>query len=998
MVAMVPRLLLRPSCCLLLVLFYFSPSGCIGDYDDFAGAVDVHKDQLADAGRSDKRGGDGTMEIFHPDLVQSDKSLLDLIAPLDANGSEVKDAGKDGNDGGDADATDHLDSGDGVDGQQVECGDGSCNPDEACESCPEDCGECPKCGDAKCVPTENCESCLGDCPCEDGDICWQQACCTVACEDKECGEDGCGGSCGECLDGFECAENQCLPIAQFGEACDDNADCSSGYCVEAWMGKVCTTTCIQECPGDGWHCSLVAKSCPDCLYICMPQFVHLCQPCKGNNDCGGELVETEDRCVDYGSFGQFCGGECYFDSDCPDEYVCQDIELEGEVLGQCVHESGLCACNELSVTKGLATACYTQNEYGICYGERFCAPTGLSDCDAKIPMAEQCNGVDDDCDLLVDEDLLGIGCQVANAFGTCQGYELCQDGEQTCDAPQAAAEACNGLDDDCDGKTDEVFADSDGDGLADCQEEDDDGDSFKDWEDNCDKLYNPDQKDFDSDSIGDLCDPDDDNDLSKDMDDCDPYDPDAYPGNQEKCDGTDNDCDGDRDEGYPDFDLDGWADCVDVDDDNDGTDDGFDNCPTVFNPEQLNSDGFPDGGDECDQDDDNDGILDSNDNCPTDYNPLQTDSDGDAVGNACQGDKDGDGIADDLDNCPVVFNPGQPDNDHDLMGDACDDDDDADGELDLTDCEPLDPSINHYAFEVCDGLDNNCDSQIDGTGAIGCQDYYLDQDGDDWGVSASKCQCGPDGLFTADNFGDCDDLDPTVSPGQKEDCSTGKDENCNGSDNDQDALQCIMYYEDQDGDSFGVSSSKCLCQPVGKFTAVVMGDCNDSTILVNPGYHEICDNSVDDDCDGMQNDPTAEGCTLYYYDGDGDGFGLTGDSLCLCEETGGYTALSGTDCNDTAFSVNPGAIEICGDGIDNNCDGTQNDEDAIGCVYWYADGDADGYGNPKDPKCLCAGFGKYTTNLLADCNDVIASINPGAAEVCGDLLDNDCDGDTDEDC
>jgi hypothetical protein len=455
----------------------------------------------------------------------------------------------------------------------------------------------------------------------------------------------------------------------------------------------------------------------------------------------------------------------------------------------------------------------------------------------------------------------------------------------------------------------------------------------------------------------------------------------------------DNDCDGTIDEGYEDHpDLDGLADCVDPDDDNDGVPDeaeeGGDNCPFLFNPDQLNTDEFPDGGDACDPDDDNDGIKDEKDNCPTDYNPLQTDTDKNGIGDACQGDKDGDGIADEEDNCPMIFNPDQLDTDGDKSGNACDDDDDGDNEVDITDCEPLNAAINHYALEVCDGIDNNCNSQIDETNTIGCKDFYLDQDGDDWGAGASKCQCGPVGQYTAENFGDCDDQNPKVNPGQKENCATAHDDNCNGSDNDQDAANCVPFYLDQDGDGFGNNMFKCMCQGIGKYTAAVPGDCDDNNVLLNPGQNEICDNFIDDDCDGDQNDPNAEGCKDYFFDADKDGFGLSEDALCLCIPFGNYTAIWDGDCADNAWSANPKGLEVCGDGLDNDCDGSQNDEDAAACVNFYADADGDGYGNPVDSKCLCSGFGKYTTKQLADCNDMVPSVNPGAGEICNNADDN----------
>ncbi|MDX1735249.1 MAG: thrombospondin type 3 repeat-containing protein [Halioglobus sp.] len=72
-----------------------------------------------------------------------------------------------------------------------------------------------------------------------------------------------------------------------------------------------------------------------------------------------------------------------------------------------------------------------------------------------------------------------------------------------------------------------------------------------------------------------------------------------------------------------------------IDSDADGVEDIADNCPTVPNPDQLNTDGAPDGGDACDDDDDNDGWQDLTDNCPLVPNPGQEDQDSDGVGDAC---------------------------------------------------------------------------------------------------------------------------------------------------------------------------------------------------------------------------------------------------------------------------------------------------------------------------------------------------------------------------
>jgi len=71
------------------------------------------------------------------------------------------------------------------------------------------------------------------------------------------------------------------------------------------------------------------------------------------------------------------------------------------------------------------------------------------------------------------------------------------------------------------------------------------------------------------------------------------------------------------------------------DSDGDGVYDSADNCPSIPNPDQLNTDGANDGGDACDDDDDNDGWEDFYDNCPVNANPDQSDVDGDGIGDVC---------------------------------------------------------------------------------------------------------------------------------------------------------------------------------------------------------------------------------------------------------------------------------------------------------------------------------------------------------------------------
>jgi hypothetical protein len=127
------------------------------------------------------------------------------------------------------------------------------------------------------------------------------------------------------------------------------------------------------------------------------------------------------------------------------------------------------------------------------------------------------------------------------------------------------------------------------------------------------------------------------------------------------------------------------------DQDGDGVGDTVDNCPSIRNGDQRNTDGLSDGGDACDADMDQDGFFNDGrapeDNCPPIANPDQTE-------NPCGEDQDRDGIATFRDNCFDVYNPDQLNNDARLQygdddGDACDPDDDGDGVFDDRDNCPL---------------------------------------------------------------------------------------------------------------------------------------------------------------------------------------------------------------------------------------------------------------------------------------------------------------------
>jgi hypothetical protein len=283
------------------------------------------------------------------------------------------------------------------------------------------------------------------------------------------------------------------------------------------------------------------------------------------------------------------------------------------------------------------------------------------------------------------------------------------------------------------------------------------------------------------------------------------------------------------------------------------------------------------------------------------------------------------------------------------------------------DCNDLDETMHPNSGEVCDGKDNDCNGLKDDN--VGNWDCVK-------GETPSQCETGQVGSVTCTDcklVKDCSAVvctagtEPRVCGADDPDICDGT-ELCNADGTGwvgtcSDMGTKVTGYVDADGDGFGAGDLQTACI-AGINWAQNANDCDDANTLVNPNANEICD-GIDNNCDTQIDE-------LFHTKGDACSAGKAGTP---CANTGVYecnTAKNGVVCSARAHDPSP---EICGNNIDDDCNGTVDDYTEDGVLI------------TETATCGC----NFSGNRVCQNNVMVCVGGEGATEIC-DGEDNDCDG------
>ena len=938
---------------------------------------------------------------------------------------------------------------------------------EVCDGIDNDCdgvvdnGVTNRCGKCGPLPVEVCDGIDNDC---NGVI--DEGCQCKAGESRQCGSDvgeckfgkqtcNSNGTWGSCLGGVlpsqevcDGKDNDCDGVIDNGvtnacgtcgtvptEVCDGKDNNCNGLVDE---GCTCTPGTTQKCGVDQGECKSGTQTClsSGVWGLCEGAIFPTAEVCGDNkdNNCNGQV---DEGCLCKPGETRVCGsdvGECRLGkeicqangtwSPCvgqigPSTELCdgKDNDCDGQVDNDCKCTPGekqLCGSNVGECKQG-TTTCGNDGKFGPCIGEVGPQPEVCdgkdNNCNGQIDEGvknlcgtcgpapqEVCDGKDNNCDGVVDE---GCDCTAGNKRVCGTNVGECAFGSQTCGSDgkwgaclggkNPTPEVCDGKDNNCNGQTDEGLLNACG--------------------------------------------------------TCGPTPP-------EVCDGIDNNCDGVVDEGcdckvgqvrlcgssvgtciqgQQFCDLSGkWSACIGGKGPEPEVCDGADNnCDGLIDEGVTNLCGTcgPAPVEVCDGKDNNcDGTIDEGCECT----PGQTRSCGSNVGECKQGTQicgdDGTWSA-----CVGGVSP---------VTEICDGkDNNCDGKVDeglLNACGTCGPTPQ----EICDGKDNNCNGQVDegceciagqkrvcGPAPVGeCkQGAQVCQADGKWGACVGAVGPQPEVCDGKDNncdgrtdegllnaCGKCGPLPPEICDGKDNDCDGQVDEGCPCSSGQvrpcgKNVGICTTGVQICVGGSWGTCLGATL--PTTEVCDGLDNNCNgkidegltNACGTCGPTPKEICGDGIDNNCNGQIDEGC--GCKPGETQSCGSDVGTCKKGTQTCQNDGTWGACVGgvgpkpevcdgldNDCNgvidngvkNACGGCGPVPKEICGDGIDNNCNRAIDEGCPCTLFDFHTCGPTAGICSPGIQVCLTGVWG----NCIGG--------QPPATEVCGDGLDNDCDGKVDE--